>query len=378
MKFLHLADLHIGKRVNGYSMIEDQKYILEQILEITKCEQPDAVFIAGDVYDKTIPSADAVTLLDNFVCALAKLNSEVFIISGNHDSPERLAFGSRLMEHSGIHLSPVYDGEVKPFKLDGFNIYMLPFIKPAHVRRFFEDAQIETYTDAVKTAVKAMKIDNNARNIVITHQFVTGSTRSESEDISVGGTDNVDSSVFEGFDYVALGHLHRPQNCGSPRIRYSGTPLKYSFSETNDKKSVTIGELGADGSLSISTVELKPLHDLVELKGKYEELISKSFYEGTDYPTSYIHITLTDEDDIPDVVGKLQTVYKNLMKLDYDNTRTRTSEVIDVGADAEKSSPLELFERFYELQNGSELDEVRADYISALIEKIWEDSDETD
>ena len=263
MKLLHLSDLHLGKRVNEFSMLEDQAYILTKILNTIDDEKPDAVLIAGDVYDKSVPSAEAVGLFDDFLVKLAKKQVPAFVISGNHDSPERLAFANRLIDASGIHLSPVYSGDVRPVTLtDAFgpvHIYMLPFVKPAHVRRFFPDEEIISYTDALAAAIRQMDPDLSARNVLLTHQFVTGAERSESEEISVGGTDNVDASVFEGFDYVALGHIHGPQNIGSERIRYCGTPLKYSFSEASHKKSVTVAELGEKGSLTVRTVPLLPM-----------------------------------------------------------------------------------------------------------------------
>ena len=284
MKLIHLSDLHLGKRVNEYSMLEDQEYILKKIVNIIDDEKPDGVIIAGDVYDKSVPSAEAVQLFDDFLVRLAGRSLAVFVISGNHDSPERIAFGSRIMDGSGIHMSPVYSGDIVPISLkDEFgtvNVYMLPFIKPAHVRRYTED-EITTYTEAIEYAITKMNIDPTARNVLVTHQFVTGALRSESEEISVGGSDNVDACVFEPFDYVALGHIHSPQTCGSDKVRYSGTPLKYSFSEVHDKKSVTVIELFEKGKVSYKTVDLIPQHDLVELKGTYDELTLKSFYENT-------------------------------------------------------------------------------------------------
>ena len=377
MKLIHLSDLHLGKRVNEFSMLEDQKYILKKILNIIDEEKPDGVLIAGDVYDKSVPSGEAVELLDDFLFGLAKRKLPVFLISGNHDSPERLAFGSRLIDMSGIHLSRVYDGQVNPFTLeDSFgpvNIYMLPFLKPANVRRFFPEAEIGTYTDAVKTAVEAMGIDPSARNVLITHQFVTGAERSESEDVSVGGADNVDASVFEAFDYVALGHIHGPQNIGSEKIRYCGTPLKYSFSEASHVKSVTVAELGEKGSLTVRTVPLTPMHDMVELKGSYEELTFRGFYDCTSLPEDYVHITLTDEQDVPEAMSRLRTVYKNLMKLDYDNRRTRSASGVTGTADVERRSPLELFGDFYRQQNGAEMTAEQTETVREMIEKIWEE-----
>lgn len=377
MKLIHLSDLHLGKRVNEYSMLEDQEYILKKIIKIIDDEKPDGVIIAGDVYDKSIPSAEAVQLFDDFLVHLAERKLQVFVISGNHDSPERIAFGSRLMDVSGIHMSPVYDGNVSPISMTDeygkVDVYMLPFLKPAHVRRFYEDEDINSYMDAMRCAISKMNIDSANRNILVTHQFVTGATRSESEEISVGGADNVDASVFEPFDYVALGHIHSPQNCGSEKIRYSGTPLKYSFSEAKDHKSVTVVELGAKGDVTFRTVDLVPQHDLVELKGKYADLTLKSFYENTTWQDDYTHLTLTDEEDIPDAIGKLRAVYHRLMKLDYDNKRTRMSMEINGATDVETKSPLELFSDFYEMQNNQPMTDEQSSYMKDLIEKTWED-----
>ena len=376
MKFIHLSDLHIGKRVNEFSMLDDQKYILKVILNIIDAENPDGILIAGDVYDKSVPSAEAVQLLDDFLFSLAKRKLPTYIISGNHDSAERLSFGGRLMDVSGIHLSPVYDGKVVPFSLkDDYgkvNIYMLPFLKPVNVRRFFPDTEIESYTDAIRTAVEAMSIDENERNVLLTHQFVTGASRSESEELSVGGSDNVDACVFEAFDYVALGHIHGPQKISREAVRYCGTPLKYSFSEAGHKKSATVVEMGEKGRLEIRTVPLVPKRDMREIKGRYEEIMLRENYEGTN-TDDYIHITLTDEDDVPDVMNRLRIIYPNIMKLDYDNTRTRNSKAAESAEDVEKKSPLTLFAEFYEAQNGQPMNEKQTQFIHKLIESIWED-----
>ena len=377
MKLIHLSDLHIGKRVNEISMIEDQEYILHQILQIVDDEKADAVLIAGDVYDKSVPSAEAVTLFDDFLCRLAKRKIPTLIISGNHDSPERLAFGNRLMEESGIFISPVYDGSVSTFTLSDENgdvdFWLLPFLKPAHVKRYFPDAGIESYTDAVRVAVEKMGIDTAKRNVLLTHQFVTGASTCESEEISVGGSDNVDASVFEDFDYVALGHIHGPQNIGSNQIRYCGTPLKYSFSEEAHHKSVTVVNLGKKGELELQLRPLAPKHDLRSIRGTFEELTSKSFYEGT-ATDDYLHIILTDEEDVPEAIGKLRIIYPNLMKLSYDNTRTRTNQVIEGAEDVQRKSPLELFDELYELQNNQPMSEEQRSFTQELIESIWEDN----
>ena len=376
MKLIHLSDLHLGKRVNEYSMLEDQEYILKSIVKIIDDEKPNGVIIAGDIYDKSVPSAEAVSLFDDFLVALAKRKLDVFVISGNHDSPERIAFGSRIMDAGGIHLSPVYNGNIAPVRLeDEFGelcVYMLPFVKPANVRRFFEEEDISTYTDAIDCAIRHMNVDSGKRNVLVTHQFVTGASRSDSEEISVGGADNVDATVFDGFDYVALGHLHSPQNCSSDRIRYCGTPLKYSFSEAKDKKSVTVIEMSEKGSISYRTIELIPKYDMIELKGTYDELTSRSYYQNTSWQEDYTHITLTDEEDVPDAIGKLRAIYHRLMKLDYDNKRTRSSAEITGASDMERKSPFELFSEFYELQNNQPMNEDQDAYMKELIEKTWE------
>lgn len=450
MKFIHLADLHIGKRVNAFPMLEDQRYILKQILTILREEQPDGgVILAGDIYDKAIPSAEAVELFDEFLTQLAALKLRVFIIAGNHDSPERIAFGNRLMDRSGIYLSPVYDGHVKCITcpdtaaaatlsdanavdqnastrsaasaaatasvsgMPPVDVYLLPFLKPANVRRFYPEETIESYTDAMRVAIAHMDIDPTHRNLLVTHQFVTGASRSDSEDISVGGTDNVDASVFAPFDYVALGHLHGPQQVrfqpapeedaadqdanlaassvdrsespasaventtAGPVIRYAGTPLKYSFSEARHHKSVTVVEIGekkADGvvDVCIGTRELKPLHDMREIRGSYEALTLRANYEGT-ATDDYIHATLTDEIEVPDAARHLQVIYPNLMKLDYDNARTRGqgSERLEL-EQLEEKSPLDLFSELFEKQNHKDMTEEQARYVQAQMEKIWE------
>ena len=376
MKFLHLSDLHLGKRVHGFSMLEDQAYILQQIIDCIAAEQPDGVLICGDIYDKAVPSAEAVALCDDFFCHLAQRKVQVFAISGNHDSPERLAFGSRLMDGSGVHFSPVYDGGVQPFVLTDkwgeVGIYMLPFVKPAHVRRYFPETEIDSYTDALSAAVGAMQVDTSRRNVLLTHQFVTGAATSDSEELSVGGTDNVDGSVFDPFDYVALGHIHRPQNMGSPRLRYCGSPLKYSFSEAGHQKSVTVVELGAKGDLQVRTVPLSPRRDLTQLRGSYMELTARDYYTNGDFQQNYLHITLTDEEDIMDVMDKLHTIYPNIMKLDYDNLRTRNSNHISGVDPLQEKSPAELFEAFYQLQNNQDMTVQQKEYIAQMIDKIWE------
>ena len=373
MKLIHLSDLHIGKRVNEFSMAEDQKYILNQILEIIDREQPDCVVIAGDVYDKSIPSAEAVQILDDFLTRLAGRKIPAAMISGNHDSPERLSFGAQLMKESGIYVSPVYDGQVQSIgfadEYGEVRVYMLPFLKPATVRHVYEVETVESYQDAVETAISHLPLDTSCRNVLVAHQFAAGASRCESEEMSVGGIDQVDVSVFDDFDYVALGHIHSPQSAGRPAVRYCGTPLKYSFSEAGQQKSVSVVELFEKGRVEIREVPLTPLRDMRKIRGTYLELTARSFYQGTN-TEDYIQAILTDEEDIPDGMQKLRIIYPNLMRLEYDNRRTRENRQIQQAADAEEKSEAELFSQLYELQNNQPLDEEQKQFLEAVIRQV--------
>ncbi len=373
MKLIHLSDLHIGKRVNEFSMAEDQKYILNQILEIIDREQPDCVVIAGDVYDKSIPSAEAVQILDDFLTRLAGRKIPTAMISGNHDSPERLSFGAQLMKESGIYVSPVYDGQVQSIgfadEYGEVRVYLLPFLKPATVRHVYEEETVESYQDAVETAISHLPFNTSCRNVLVAHQFAAGASRCESEEMSVGGIDQVDVSVFDDFDYVALGHIHSPQSAGRPAVRYCGTPLKYSFSEAGQQKSVSVVELFEKGRVEIREVPLTPLRDMRKIRGTYLELTARSFYQGTN-TEDYIQAILTDEEDIPDGMQKLRIIYPNLMRLEYDNRRTRENRQIQQAADAEEKSEAELFSQLYELQNNQPLDEEQKQFLEAVIRQV--------
>lgn len=376
MKIAHLSDLHLGKRVNGFSMIPDQIHILDQITAVIRETAAEAVVIAGDVYDKSVPSAEAVELFDRFLTELSRLAVDVFIISGNHDSAERIAFGADLLRSARVYLSPVYDGTVTCIEKEDSHgtvcFHLLPFVKPVHVRSRFPEAVIENYSDALETALSVCDLAPEKRHVLVTHQLVTGAERSESEDISVGGSENVDAEVFAGFDYVALGHLHRPQNVGK-NLRYCGTPLKYSFSEANHEKSVTLVDLGPKGEVSISTVPLSPLHDMKRIRGTYLELTARSYYKDTDLQNCYLHITLTDEEDIPDAIGRLRAVYPCIMNLEYDNCRTRRDQNPLEEAVTPESAPLELFALLYEKQNNAPMDEEEIRIIQRMMARIWEE-----
>lgn len=377
---MHLADLHLGKRVNGFSMMEDQEYILNRILEIMEEEQPDGLLIAGDVYDKTIPPAEAVRRMDDFLTAVAAKHVPVFLISGNHDSAERVAFGHQLMQGSGIWISPVYDGTIRHHTLEDrwgeVNIYLIPFLRPSVVRSFFPDVEIEDYTDALRTIIEDLQVDTSRRNVVLAHQFVTAAgalpETCDSEQLSVGGLDRVDGSVFSPFDYTALGHLHGPQRVGSETIRYAGSPLKYSFSEIHQKKSVTVVELRAKGETEIRQIPLQPRREMIELRGTFEEILEEARKKG-EPQTDYYHMILTDETDVVDALSRLREYYPNIMMLDYDNRRTRSQKEVEQLDRVEERTPGELFDALYEQQNGQEMDSDRKEYLDGLIREIWEE-----
>ena len=375
MKLFHLSDLHLGKRLNGFSLIEDQADILHQILDYVDIEKPDAILIAGDIYDKPIPPAEAVSLFDSFLVQISQRRIEIFLISGNHDSPERLSFGSRLMQPSGIHVSPVYDGSLLPITLSDvhgtIDFYLLPFLKPVQVRHFYPEEPIESDTDAIRCALSHRQRGHAERSVLLAHQFVTGATQCESEELMIGGVEQIDVQVFHEFDYVALGHLHGPQAVGRPTVRYCGTPLKYSFSESSHQKSISVVTFHAPGQIEIQLLPLTPRRDLLERTGSLDTLLSRCFYETFD-PTAYLHITLTDEQEIPDAIGKLRTVYPNIMKLDYCNTRTARQAVLSSPMHAEQRTPMELFADFYETQNNQSLSDVQTEILKELIEQIWE------
>ena len=411
MKFLHLADLHIGKRVCEHSMLEDQVHILGEVLKAVEAEKPDAVLVAGDVYDKPVPGADAVAVLDDFLVKLSATGTKVFVVSGNHDSAERIAFGGRLMQGTGVYMSPVYSGAFKPVTLQDVSgevdVWMLPFVRPATVKACLESDEerdaVKDYTAAVRAALAQMKFTAGRRNVLVAHQFVTGAERSESEE-NVGGLDNVDASVFEKFDYVALGHIHKPQNVlkgddGTVRARYSGTPLKYSLSEAAHKKSITVVELGAvanagnadagdlfagnagagmRAALKVREIPLTPLHDMREICGTFAEVVSPEFRNAQvaagQKLDDYVYVKLTDENDVPDAAQKLRGVYPNLMMLAYDNERTRNQADVGVAEAVDEKKPMELFGEFFEGRNGRAMNAEETEFIQDLINGIWRDN----
>ena len=377
MKFFHISDLHLGKRVNEFSMIDNQSDILQKIVILAKEHRPDAVLIAGDVYDKSTPTIDAVQLLDRFLVWLNELGIAVYLIAGNHDSVERMSFGAELLKHSHVHIVQTYKGHLKPIKIEDehgeVNIWMMPYLKPSLVRSCFPDKTIDSYNDAVSVALSNIKIDNKSRNILLAHQFVTGAEISEgSEEIIVGGSENIDGNLFNDFDYVALGHLHRPQFVGREAVRYCGTPLKYSFSEIKQQKSVTVVDLGSKGCVDISELPLTPQHEMIEIRGTYNEIMNRNFYRKLDTDKDYTHIVLTDEHDEPDALTKLRNVYKNIISFRYDNKRTQATASFESIANLNKNSPVELFSELFTAQNGQDMSDIQEKYVTDLFEHIRE------
>ncbi len=377
MRLLHCSDLHIGKRVNEFSMIEEQRHCLAQISEIAKEKKVDGVLIAGDVYDKSIPSVEAVQLFDSFLTDLAAAGVPVYIISGNHDSPERLAFGEKMLSQNQIYLSPVFDGALRKITMeDAYGVlylYLMPFLKPAMVRPFYPDAVIETYEDAVRVVLEHSEIDPSVRNVLMAHQFVTNNgmepERSDSELLSIGGVDQVDAKLFDAFDYVALGHIHGPQKVYRDTVRYCGSPLKYSFSEWRHKKSVTIAELKEKNQVELEFVPLTPLRDLRQIKGNLADLLDPAVYtQGNS--EDYLRVILTDEEQLYDPMGQLRRIYPNVMRLDFENRFTKQADASATAPEGiDLQSPLKMFASFYEMANGVEMTEEE----TAIMEKLMEE-----
>ena len=371
MKFLHLSDLHLGKRLKEQSFMEDQKYILDEIVKTAETEKPDGVIIAGDIYDKAVPTAEAVALFDSFITKLSKMKLKIYAVSGNHDSAERIAFGASLMKQGGVHFSPVYNGSIEKItehdEYGALNIYMLPFVKPAQVREFFPETEINSYTDAVRAALSTADINPSERNIIIAHQFVTGASKCGSEEVSVGGLDNVDGSVFETFDYAALGHIHGAQNIDGGRIRYCGTPLKYSFSEAGHVKTVTVAQFHKKGRLTIREIPLNPVRDMRDVKGSFDEIL-----ETAEKSEDYIRVILTDEKDIMNAAGRLRHIFPNVLEICYSGRSGETYETDTARDDDIRNNPEAVFAQFYFEQKGRMPDEEETAIMAEIIAQARE------
>ena len=361
MKILHISDLHLGKKVNGADTLEDQRYILAKIIGIAESEKVSAVIIAGDVYDKHNPTPGAVKLLDEFLTSFSGKGIEVFLISGNHDEAERLSFGSRLMEQSGVHIYSRFDGKIRKYtaqdEYGSLKIHLLPYVYPEMVKMFMPDKKINSYESAVYEILSQTQINENERNILVTHQFITSGGKepqqSDSETrLCVGGTFNIDASLFDAFDYVALGHIHSSQKIGRDTVRYCGTPLKYSASEMKQIKSVTIVDIRGKGEVVTDTIPLSPMRDMREVRGTLAQLTAP----GTEVTEDFIHIVLTDEDEQYNAADKLAVYYPNYMTIRVENSKTSAASLAqDISETIARKTPEELFEEFYLIQNGVEI-----------------------
>ena len=377
MKLIHVSDLHIGKRVNEFSMIDDQADILRKIIEIVDATKPDGILIAGDVYDKSLPSIEGVTLFDEFLSQLHTRRVAVFLISGNHDSPERLNFGSRILEKNQIYIAGTFTGTMPKITMEDeygeLNVYLLPFVKPAVVNAFYPG--IEGYEQAVATVLKASDIDTTKRNVLVAHQFVTSGSnlpqQCDSENISIGGLDQVDASVFDAFDYVALGHLHGPQRIGRDTIRYAGSPLKYSFSEATQKKSVTLVTLKEKGEVTYELLPLTPLHDMRVLQGPIEQLLAVENYSKGN-TNDYIQAILTNEEEIYDAIGQIRSIYPNVMRIEFRNKKNESNNELTTNEEILEKAPLELFHEFFALQNNKEMTQEQDSLIQTMMEGLFE------
>lgn len=379
MKLLHISDLHLGRRIYGLSYLEDQKMLMEDIIHLIKDQAINAVLIAGDVYDKQIPSIEAVELSDWFITELARLECSTFIISGNHDSPERLQFGSSLMKKQGIHIAGVFDGRLQKYVLDdkygSVNIYMLPFAKYSTMLSSLTsdtEKKPESLTELTELLIKAESIPEAQRNIIMYHGFVLGGMgepeTSESEQ-QLGGMQLVSADVFEAFDYTALGHIHKPQWVKRNKIRYSGSLMKYSFSEVSQVKSVTIVDMREKGNISVETRELKPCRDMRVIRGSFDALIGHA-----EKSEDLIRAELTDEEVVPYALEKLRVYYPNLLELCYIWQTERSAASATETSDIESKSLAELLDEFFRNVYQYELDGTNG--ASELMAEIAKEAEE--
>lgn len=376
MRFLHISDLHLGKRVYEYSMLEEQKNALWQVLSAVDEKNVEGLFIAGDIYDKSIPTIEAIELFDSFLVELSNRNIDVYIISGNHDSPERVGFGADFFKSKRIYISKAYDGDIQYVDKEDLygkiRIHLIPFLKPANVRRFHQETEIADYNSAIRTVVEDIKLCEDGRNVVLVHQFITGAVRSQSEESFLGGMDNIEYDLFDEFDYVALGHIHKSQAMGRQQVRYSGALVKYALDEINQVKSMTLVEIKGKGEVEIETIPIKPIHDMRRIEGTYMELTDRNNYVNTKVD-DYLHVVLKDEEDVPDALRKLRVIYPNILKLEYDNTRTRYKNSVIEGKGVRRKEPMEYIEELFRKQNNEDMTSEQA----TVLKNIMEDSDET-
>jgi exonuclease SbcD len=382
MKLAHLADLHIGKTVNGYSMLEDQTFILNEILKILDQEKVDGVLIAGDVFDRAVPSAEAIHVFEDFLNSLGERKVEIFMIAGNHDSGERLSFGSHFQEQSHLHNAGIYEGHLDPVVLQDaygeIDFWLLPYVRPMNVNAYIEkeEDKISGYTAAVQYILDHAEMDETKRNVILAHQFVTGSKVDQdgSEELTLGGTDEVSAELFERFDYAALGHIHRPQKLLKDTIRYAGTPIPYSFGEAKFEKSMPIVELKEKGNTEVELIPLHPLHGMRTIRGSFDEIRANASEDSDS--EDYMHIILTDETEIPDAAVLLRNLYPNLMNLEYERTMAAFEDASLPETQKIHNDPKAIFEDFFAERTGHEMSEEEKGYIASLVEEIWNGKEE--
>ncbi|XVG96355.1 exonuclease SbcCD subunit D [Eubacteriales bacterium KG127] len=380
MRLAHLADLHIGKKLYEHSLIDNQRDVLDKIINLVNDLKLDGIMISGDIYDRSMPSLEAVILLDEFLTELNKIGIKIFVISGNHDSQIRLSFGAKMLDSNGIYISSVFSSKMEKVVLEDrwgkINFYLLPYIRPINVRKVFENFVSDDFTDAIKFVIDKMNINKSERNILICHQFVTGAITSDSEEVYVGGSENVDYTIFDDFDYVALGHLHKPQSVGRNAVRYAGTPLKYSFSEISHVKSLTVVEIAEKGNLQVDEIPLIPMQDVIEVKGSFDKLTSKSYLDSVNRD-SFVKAVLTDEIVRADAINHLRKYYPYILYLSYENRMTERNNVIENNISHREKNPKELIEELFLQQNNRKLNITENQILDEIVEEIWRSNNET-
>lgn len=368
MRFLHLSDLHIGRRLNGFSLLEDQAYVLNQAIKMA--EDADAVLLAGDLYDKAQPSAEAIRMVGDFLVRLSRMGKPVFAISGNHDSPEQVAYCRELLGECGVWMAQAFDGKLEPHVLHDewgeVHVWLLPFIRPASVKPFF--SEVKTYEDAVRAALATVDFKPDARHVLVSHQYVSGAEVCESEMRLIGGVDQISLSVFDGFDYVALGHLHSPQQMAQGRVCYAGSPMPYSLSEENQHKAALLVEIGPNGECSVEKRPFEPLRRMRTVTGRLTDVAAPE-----NHSEDYVYAILTDEEVLLDPLGALRMTYPRLMGMRIRNSRTNEEAAVVENNDAENLSPIEHFQTFYAMQNHeTPPDERRLEVMLQIIQEAEE------
>lgn len=384
MRFLHISDLHLGKRIGEFRLLDEQAALLDWVVAVAIEQKVDGLLLAGDIYDRSVPPVEAVALFDRFLMELTEAHIPLFAISGNHDSPERIAFGCDLFEKSGVYFSPVYDGHIRTVPLtkgtEQVYIHLLPFLKPIHVRLALQDVPHDapaeeatlhelSYTDAMAEVLSHLTLPTDGKNILVCHQFLIGSLRSESEEVPLVGTlDAIDASLFDAFDYVALGHLHRAQTvAGNDHIRYSGSLMPYAFSETEEKGCVLYDT--ADLSTRFLPVPQGLTHTLATIEGTYDSLIRLDYRESCPHKEDYLRIILDEDTPVPDAMAKFNLVYPRVVQLQYKGKGQITTTVEADIPQEEALSPDTVFATFFARQNSTELTAQDLDYICTLLHK---------